>query len=242
MDKIEKCSYLPRQYYDTLQKVISLLKEQFQDNLLSVTLGGSGGKNQIIEGWSDLDLYVILVHMDLKGMSIILEMLQKYSVHIGITYYTKNEVKQNRIDRKTKIMIYEKKNFHFNPTIYGDDLFQNISYQEIQKNDIEQLPNILHVFRRITCSCISDVNNVTQKYVKKLFVLLKCYLTTQNMFGYGYENTLKSFSELYNSKMNQKLEFNFLECVHSFTTSREIILDFAIKILEYISMMLEEER
>ena len=50
----------PLKYKDKLIKVIDKAFELLGDNLLSITLGGSGGRGQIVEGWSDIDLYFII--------------------------------------------------------------------------------------------------------------------------------------------------------------------------------------
>lgn len=44
-------------------------------------------------------------------------------IHVGVTIYTMDEVVNNLIDGKTKVMIYEKEQLNVDPTLYGKKLF-----------------------------------------------------------------------------------------------------------------------
>ena len=51
------------EYKIVLNRALKNAIQIFGDNLLNLTLGGSGGKGNIIKNWSDLDIYVdALIH------------------------------------------------------------------------------------------------------------------------------------------------------------------------------------
>ena len=113
----------PEEYRVSLVNALDKIRGVFKDNLLSVTLGGSGGKNKIIDGWSDLDIYIILKKYDIKQISLLQEELDDSKIHIGLTFYNLYEIENDLVDFKTKIMVYEKNNYDVNPTLYGMDYF-----------------------------------------------------------------------------------------------------------------------
>ena len=76
----------PEEYKVSLVNALDKIRNVFRDNLLSVTLGGSGGKNKIIDGWSDLDIYIILKKYDIKQISLLQEELDDSKIHIGLTF------------------------------------------------------------------------------------------------------------------------------------------------------------
>jgi len=183
-------------YNKVLIEVIEKAKSIFQDNLLNITLGGSGGKNNIIPGWSDLDLYFVFQKYDNKKVTQFNEFLKTVSVHVGTTYYTVCDIKVKHIDFKTNIMIYEKYHYDTNPTLYGEEIYLEIvpTFELIKTNDLTSLCNSMNLLKRqlleLTPSISKDKLN---KYIKKLTVIIKCILTQHDYFEYGYVNVFDKF-------------------------------------------------
>ena len=50
----------PVKYIELINRIVNLMISIFDDNLITIVLGGSGGNGNIIDGWYDIDLYVIL--------------------------------------------------------------------------------------------------------------------------------------------------------------------------------------
>ena len=103
-----KIELLPKLYKETINNATREAISIFDDDLISITLGGSAGKNDVIPGWSDLDLYIVIKQYKTESIIEYSKTIENWSLHIGVTYYTLTEVLNNRIDNKTKIMIYEK--------------------------------------------------------------------------------------------------------------------------------------
>lgn len=195
---MENIELLPNCYKKTIHEVKKMAISIFNNNLISMTLGGSAGKNDVILGWSDIDLYIVLKNYDTMSIKKYSKLINKFDIHIGITYYTKIEILNKMIDNKTKIMIYEKQKLKMNPTIYGVDMFHKVYYKEIVDNDKRNLPNVLHKFRRMHNNVICGLENINKNYIKNLLLLLKCYLNTRHVFSYGYAKTVDNFLKIYN--------------------------------------------
>ena len=228
----------PTLYKDTLVMIVSEAKDVFKDNLVNITLGGSGGKNLIHEGWSDLDVYFVFKEYNVEQLQ---EFISKNTshIHIGTTYYTLSEVQNGMLDNKTKIMLYEKYTYNLNPTLFGDDVFPRISYDIVEENDINNLPNILHEIRRIYLNIKSKKIKLDFKHVKKLLVLLKCILTYNDKFSFGYENVFKEFYKLDNDIFKQD-ESSIVKMIKNIDDSEELFLDVCDDVFNYLNKIWKE--
>ncbi len=242
---------LPDNYQVKLDEVVDLAKRLFNKNLKSIILGGSGGKSEIIPLWSDLDIYIVLDKYDfnqVKQFMIIDNKNKSCDIHIGVTIYTLNEVKNNLIDSKTKVMIYEKEQLGLDPTLYGKNYFLRQSYLDIQQNDKNNLPSIVHTCRR---NCISLCNNeisLSKNHIKKFVVLLKCILNINGIFSYGYLNVFNDFCNLCEEKnMFDKSILNFnirevLKSEHKLSESTKQFLDINTFVFENIVKLIENKK
>lgn len=231
----------PKKYYETMNKVIDYAKEIFKDNLCNITLGGSGGKGKIIEDWSDLDFYIILQRYNHKEIATFMKATSNLEIHIGTTFYTLYEIENDLIDSKTKIMCYEKQNYPVNPTLYGEEVFKQIDYETIVENDINNLPNILHDFRRRYIDLISNEDKKVDKtYVKKMLVLIKCLLNYHRIFSYGYDNCLtylRDFIDKEGYDLTPILQFDIMNSIKNIDTSKEEIVNFSTQLLNFIEFI-----
>lgn len=231
---------LPEEYKNTLEIVVKKISELFGENLLNITLGGSGGKSEIIVGHSDLDLYVILQKIDISLISQVIDFIERLPIHIGITYYTKYQMDHKLIDSKTKIMIYEKYNYNVNPSLYKEFDFPMIDYSEVIENDKNNLPNLNHVLTRECAYAFKDIKRMDSKFVKKMFVLIKCFLNTEGIFSYGYKRSLKLFQENVADEHIKNYKIDIVNILTNIDSNREIVLDFSLKVLDYINSRVEE--
>ncbi len=131
-------------------------------------------------------------------------------IHVGVTIYTLDEVLHNLIDGKTRVMVYEKEKLNVDPTLYGKDYFLRQKYTDIQINDMNNLPSIVHSCRR-TCVALDNNEIVLKKaHVKKFIVMLKCILNINGVFSYGYQMVMNDFYSLCEEKeIVHKNIFNF---------------------------------
>lgn len=184
----------PEEYKQSLCEVLDISKEILKNNLLSITLGGSGGKNNIIEGWSDLDIYIVLNNYNIEEVRYLQEKLSKNKIHIGLTFYTLYEIENDLVDFKTKIMVYEKNNYPVNPTLYGYNYFKDVSYSEVYENDMLNYPVVLQAFKRMYIEVLNNERKIDKPYVKKMLLLMKCILSSHKIFAYGYNEVYQRYS------------------------------------------------
>lgn len=135
-----------KKYNKVLEYILDNAKSIFGKNLVNITLGGSGSKNNIVDGWSDLDIYIIFNEFDIESIRKFNKIIEDIDIHVGTTYYTIDDIKSKNIDFKTFIMIYEKNVYRVNPTLYGDEIYEGITidFEIIKSNDKINLINNLN--------------------------------------------------------------------------------------------------
>jgi len=220
----------PEEYKVSLINALDNISDVFVDNLLNVTLGGSGGKNKIIDGWSDLDIYIILKKYDIEQIRILQERLDDSKIHIGLTFYNLYEIENDLVDFKTKIMVYEKNNYDVNPTLYGCDYFKDVNYSEVYNNDMTNYPVVLQAFKRMYIEVLNKKRKIDKSYIKKMLVLLKCILSSHMIFAFGYDEVFKTFMcILYNSEVDISLK----DIIIDIENNEDYIINISREIIEY---------
>lgn len=226
----------PKRYIDVINRVVNKMVYLFEDNLLSIILGGSCGNGDIIEGFSDVELYVVLNRFDVKNISKISKYILLEEETVLISYYLKDEVINNMIDSKTKVTLYEKDKYNVNPTLYGKNVFKTVTYKDIKKNDENVLPTVLHDVRRKYMYLYSNKDiKVDKSFIYNLTVLLKCILNHNDIFTYGYKETFDKFKLLYELKVNNDyriIGFDILEVINDLDNSKDKVLEFCNTLFE----------
>lgn len=241
---VNNINRLPKVYIDNIQNIIENAKLIFKKELINIILGGSCGKFDCIIGWSDIDIYITLEEYVLPLVKKFDKIISESNIHIGVTYYSKIEVLNNFIDSKTKVMVYEKYYLNFNPTLYGENLFIKNNYDVIINNDINNLPNFIHLFRRIYIEKTNENAEIDKKYIKKLILLIKCFLNTKKIFSYGYQKSIDLFLNEYNKNINSTNKFNFdiITMMEDLNKNKLEILNFSEIILAFIIKEIKEEK
>lgn len=227
----------PVKYKERLVDVCEKAYSIFKSNLQSITLGGSGGKNNLIEEWSDLDIYIILYKYDQEKIKDFYLIDSDDDIHVGTTFYTVKEIENSQIDGKTIIMIYEKFAYNVNPTLFGKNIFVRKNFVDVLMNDNSNLYNVLQLVRRICLDIRIGKMNLSKNHIKKLLVLLKCILSQHGTFAYGYDVVFELFEKLYykktGSSINIKTGFDIKQVVRNI----ENLSDFNNQYIEYCMLV-----
>ena len=234
------------EYKIVLNRALKNAIQIFSDNLLNLTLGGSGGKGNIIKNWSDLDIYVLLKKYDILKVVEFMKSIEEFRIHVGTTFYTINEVKNNFLDVKTFIMCYEKQNYNVNPTLYGQDVFNTINHEELIEMEYKNFPNVLHDFRRRYIEALKS-NKIEKTYIKKLLILVKKILNVHyGIFIYGYKDSFDELNRIlkFDEKLTEMESFDIMKVIDNMEGNKDKILSYSEFLLKYIEKNVDrkEER
>lgn len=198
---------LPIRYKEALNYVIEESKKIYKENLLSIFLAGSGGKGNIIEGWSDLDLYFITNDFDIEANSKLFSKVKdnEFNIHIGTTFYTLDMITKLKVDSKTLVAFYEYKNLNCNSFIYNRLEIKDIKFEDIICNN-KEINDLIQIVGREIYIYKFNKNNF-KTLIKKMTLLVKVFLIKKyNKFVYGYNDVFNALNILENIDINIDIE------------------------------------
>src|SRR3989344_3206550 len=92
---------MPQSYKDVFMNFMNKIKKEIDNNLVLLILTGSGGRDKIIEGWSDLDVMIVLKDFSPNDAILIYNAAKSFFIKIGATLYSKSEFEAGLVDSKT---------------------------------------------------------------------------------------------------------------------------------------------
>jgi predicted nucleotidyltransferase len=171
--------HLISDYYEYADKCIEVIQEN--ENVCSIVLCGSLAKSDVVPGWSDIDLIVLLNERtggvsDLSDIRVRLSEISKdYVIGVGIDLVYKEEFrKTTKLAGRPYMMTFEVASYGI--TKYGENFLEAISYSpdyselvEIERKFL--LASELHSWRRNFVFGKYDVGSIDF-----LFNVCKCLL------------------------------------------------------------------
>lgn len=255
-NKLNECTQIKQ--YDRIRK---LATEIFEDDLNMVVLGGSAGKAKFINGWSDLDLYILLKDCNRPKIAQFLNKV-KSDIHVGANFYSDRDLENDRLDNRTKMMFYELLKGG-DQILYQKDGFQVPQYelQDILKNDaFEKIAAYSNLKRAILYSGTGNSNNRTfesggsdeNAKILKLSILLEKLLlrnsdkriVCQNYFdtSVNYYDLVKLYASQFGGIEVEDLEklgsTDLIECIKDFKNRETDIKNYGIAVLDTAEKML----
>lgn len=255
-NKLNECTQ--REQYDRIRKIST---DIFEDDLNMVILGGSAGKAKFINGWSDLDLYVLLKNYDREKISKFLKEI-KSDVHVGVSFYSGRDLALNRLDNRTKLMFYE--------LLKGGDqvLFKkenfvipNYNLQDILRNDVfEKNLAYANLKRAIFYAGSNDSNNRTfhndnsnesAKILKSSVLLEKILLrnSEDNIIGENYADTsmkyykladdyAKAFGGIKDEDLDKLGSTDLIDCIKNLGNKAKEVMNYGTAVLDTAEQMI----
>ena len=202
-----------------VEKIKKLAQSYFKDNLKMLILAGSTGKGEHIQDWSDIDFYVVLENIDHEKMTEFTDRLSKVTpIHIGCTFYSKEDIENYRFDNRTISTLYELQNG--NDLVLFDSGEVKLPYiplKIIQKYDQEDLPMVLNNLKRELYYLDNKAKSNDRdsnfdkgkinvgKILKTIILVEKLLLRSPkfNTFTCGYEDTSEKFIRTMTNKLRE---------------------------------------
>ena len=254
-NKIKECSQ-----FESYNNIKDTATDAFGENLQLLVLGGSAAKGKFIEGWSDLDLYVVLKNYNTSQSNKFLHNLNT-NTHIGTTFYSEKDVKYDMIDNRSRMMFYELQNGE-DCILYHNENFElpNYSLCDILKHDVNEKVSAFNNLKRniyyadrddIGNRTFSDSSNNSSKILKTSVLLEKLILrdSPQNIIGKNYADTSMEFYKLAdeyfdknNIKDNEKLDIlgstDLVECINDIKGKGKEIFEYGSAVLDTANEMI----
>lgn len=91
-------------------------------------------------------------------------------------------------------------------------------------------------------SAFNSRDNINKKYLKKLIVLIKCYLSIHYVFAYGYKNVVDEFFKIVNKKRKiaNRIYFDIEDIIRNYKMKKSDVLEFGEIAICFIEKNLKE--
>lgn len=182
-----------KKYRETEEAFFDYLSKNLKETLLFYAVTGSVSRGDIIPGWSDIDVLVVIQEYNKKNASIINEALLKNTsgIKIGLTLFSFDDFTNIKMfkDPKTLYSIDLINQGICKPKIIDKKIKNSIN--KIKKISVwysrDSLAGIIHGYKRV----LFPINEYDEKIVyKKLATILKIILKQKGITAHGYSDVV----------------------------------------------------
>lgn len=197
-----------KQYHIIEKNFFETIKKQEKKNLLLYCVTGGLGRNNLVEGWSDIDVLMVFNEYSTSLFFHLNESLKinRSKIKIGTTFYSLNEFNSTLYfkDPKTYHAIELIKKGIFVPKIQANNvILPDIDRETLKIYDMVDMAKYLHNIRR---QLIHRLEFDEHSVYKQLFSIIKILLYRQGILAFGYQEVLsKAKKYLHDFRFNLPL-------------------------------------
>lgn len=190
---------LPEEYKREATNFLSAMNKEFGSSIRLLVLTGSGGKEKIIEEWSDLD-FMIVFDETINSQNIINSLVgitSKSRIKIGITFYSCNEFEKGFIDTKT-ISSLELIRKGMYSAVIADDRLKIPLFSDQYRRNMHKLVlgDYVHSLRRkLYIPKKEDIPKIS----KEIYNIKKFIISMNGELLIDYDEISKKFRHLFSS-------------------------------------------
>lgn len=224
---------LPIKYKESIFNYITELKNNLGDVLKLVLLIGSSSSGYVVDGWSDIDIILVLENYKIEYVNIIKKIVQRYDIKIGNTIYSKTEFENKRIDPKTYYYLLLVQENYIKIQYNSSRLnIPKVTMKECQDQYMTWLMEHFHSYKRMWLYQEISEEKIREIF-KNTYLIMKAILIINNYRPQNYEQVFNLYSEKFNYKnLNYK---KFIEEYQKKEYNKTEIINFAKDFSEEIS-------
>lgn len=196
---------LPYKYKNTLKGVYTEITTTLKSNLLLFLVTGSCYWGNVIDGWSDIDIILVVKKNDYVVRKILDKISSKYDIHIGTTVFSQFELLSGYLDAKSSYALWCLQKGYLQPVFISDQCkIPSISKEIVNTQLIHKTTELLHSIRRMIYQ--ADFRE-HKKIYKSLEHIVKHVLVINGIIPRSNTEMFNIFSELLKVKNFDNLAF-----------------------------------
>jgi hypothetical protein len=218
------------------EKFFNSLMKYESGNVLFYCVTGSLARKDIIVGWSDIDVILVVKNYSLNWFKNLKKAIiqTNYSLKIGTTTYSLEEF--NHSDMKipnTYISMSLVRNGVYTPRIHDEQvILPFVDNKKLLKMDLFDIPKFTHAIKRE----LLEGSNMDEKKVYKTSIsLMKIFLKKKGISTYGYKETIDNFKKEFGLEKNL---LEYPEVILSGNTTQEKRMSNYITFLNWVRINL----
>lgn len=203
MDTLQQADYISteRRFYENVSTALG-------EQLLLYCVTGSLARNEIIPGWSDIDILLVVARYDAAILDSIRTAVpsQEERIKIGVSIFSLEEFNNRYFkDSKTYISISLINQNHYKPRIIAPDILLQEPTTELRHYmNVYDFARFGHDLKRELLRGRSEYDE--KKTYKTLVLLLKIMLYERGSITLGYSDTLRKSRESLGNFLDRFIE------------------------------------
>ncbi|MBS3156474.1 hypothetical protein J4413_04580 [Candidatus Woesearchaeota archaeon] len=177
-------------YKERLARFYEDLISVFGEQLSFLLFSGSCGREEVYDGWSDIDSVVGLRNNDERDRTKVNRLVCDGHLKVGTTVYSDWEIESGFLDAKTTYAFYNMQKGLIVPSVCSSELrLPVVTREDVVRKDYGLLPNKLHEVRRMIYGDLDQ-----GKAFKKLVQIMRATLFIDGMEPKGYLDIEEKFA------------------------------------------------
>ena len=181
-------------YARSEEKFFQTLMDSQSENILFYCVTGSLARNDIIPGWSDIDIILVIKEYSLNWFADLQSAISLSSggLKIGTTTYSKEEFNHKFFKiPNTYIWTALIADGKYKPRVHDKTVtLPRTTPQMIREMDIFDVSKFMHTIKRE----MLDLERIDEKKIYKIFInLMKIFLKSKGVITFGYRETIDAF-------------------------------------------------
>mgnify|MGYP000332018071 FL=1 len=217
---------IPDEYRKLIIDFYRKTMEMLKDIILLFVIGGCCGREAVHQGWSDIDILIVLKEYKYEYVKKLQKAIFTYQIKVGTTIYSQKEFEVGRIDGKTMYTMYLLENDILKANYYNDKLkLPVVTLEMLQDNDSRMILEAEHKLKRL----LHNINLDKKSIIKTLALIMKVNLIKNEIIPIKYEDIFYNFAKQFNIEY-----YDISKDLNKDEIKEELIL-YAIKVIELIS-------
>lgn len=169
---------IPKEFKDIILDIEPKICDFLGNNLLLYSVVGSCAFETCISDWSDIDILVIVDHIDDKILNFITYIAKQYKIHVGISIFSVKQLILKELDLKTRFYFYFIQQGRIIPSKVSKKLeFPRIDLNTLKRDQIVHRNELLFSLERK----LYDDKSSSKDLFKLVVNILKIELSLNNV-------------------------------------------------------------
>ncbi|MGT2838107.1 MULTISPECIES: hypothetical protein [Streptococcus] len=186
---------------DEMMNFFNFIVNNYQDKILLFSYTGSTTNNSYIEGWSDVDVLLVLEENIIDFYNEVNCQISKYSYKFGVNIITKGDIERDRVDTKNLLNLYNICRGYIKPNYIRNFKLPVLNIDKITNMQIVNRNNFISSIKK---HIVQDSFNV-RKVFKECLIVFMILLAENGKLCITYSEVVEGMREI-NHPLSEYLE------------------------------------
>ncbi|WP_283308575.1 hypothetical protein, partial [Streptococcus dysgalactiae] len=177
---------------DELIDFFNFIVKNYENNLLLFSYTGSTTNDSYIDGWSDVDVLLILENLEINFYHLVKKQISSYSYSFGVNIITKEDIERDRVDTKNLLNLYNICRGYIKPNYVRDFKLPVLNLDKLIN---QQIINRNAFIASIKKHIVEDTFNI-RKVFKECLIVFMIILAENGKLCITYSEVIDGMREI----------------------------------------------